>query len=82
MRLQDDDFGKHLVLSRRNLLALLAKLDGKPPGSFCTLLGPTMYEPFAVTAEEDEAHYAHPSREGFNRPGQVHAETEARLQGA
>ena len=60
-----------LVLSRRNLLALLAKLDGHPPDSNCAILG----QGILVRAEEDDVHYA-------DRPfaGRMIPETEAQLQ--
>lgn len=41
-------------LTRRNLLALLAKLDGNPPNSACTL----ERQGFFVKAVENEAHYS------------------------
>lgn len=63
----------HLVLSRRNLLALLAKLDGYPPNSYCEIGGGEDAPGFRVTAEEDSVHYA-------NRPpGAMHSDTEARV---
>ncbi len=67
-----------VVLSRRNLLALLAKLDGHPPESKCTLGSPSMYVPVLVRAEEDDLHYAHESREGVP-PGRLHEETAAHM---
>ncbi|MGC2031803.1 MAG: hypothetical protein WA642_17420, partial [Steroidobacteraceae bacterium] len=47
-----------ITLSRRNLLALMAKLDGYPPDSKCTITcggveGPAL----DVRAESDEEHY-------------------------
>lgn len=63
----------HLVLSRRNLLTLLMKLDGYPPWSLCTITGGEDALGFIVTAEEDEVHYA-------TRPaGLMIPETEAAL---
>lgn len=57
-------------LSRRNLLALLAKLDGYPPGSGCSLEGGADAANFIVTAEEDHIHYQ-------DRPaGRMHPVTE------
>jgi hypothetical protein len=60
-----------VVLSRRNLLTLLAKLD--IPGSHCTIVKP---DGTVVVAEPDEVHYA-------NRPnpGIMSEETEARVAG-
>lgn len=46
-----------VILSRRNLLALLAKLDGYPPDSFCSIAGGSEAEGYMVTAEEDHIHY-------------------------
>lgn len=46
-----------VVLSRRNLLALLAKLDGHPPNSLCSIDGGADAPGFMVTAEEDHFHY-------------------------
>jgi hypothetical protein len=76
MRIERQNDGLvRVYLSRRNLKALLAKLDGNPPLSFCTLLSSD--ETFAVTAEENEEHYAHPSRgDAVNVAGAMHPETE------
>ena len=58
-----------LVLSKRNLLSLLAKLDGYPANSACTLLGGDEAPGFRVVAESDEIHYS-------SRPaGPIHAYT-------
>ena len=59
-----------IVLSRRNLEALLAKLDGHPPHSVCTLVG----DRCTVTAEENDVHY-----KDRPEPGPMHEETEAVL---
>jgi hypothetical protein len=59
-----------LRLSRRNLQVLLAKLDGHPPGSACTLErddGSGVV--FRVIAEQDREHY------GDRAPGDVHPES-------
>lgn len=71
-----------LVVSRRNLLSLLAKLDGHPPGSMCTIGSPRDSDspPVWLKAEEDDVHYSHPSREGAP-PGPMHSDTEAMLRG-
>ena len=63
-----------LHLSRRNLVSLLAKLDGNPPNSACTLVAPSAN--IVVHAEEDDVHYAHESREGAPA-GYVHPSTAA-----
>lgn len=52
-------------LSRRNLQALLAKLDGHPPDSYCTL----MKQGVMVKAVENEAHYSEYA------PGELHEAT-------
>lgn len=57
-------------LTRRNLRALLAKLDGHPPDSTCTLVFSGM---IAVTSVEDSAHYS------TRPPGALDDETEAAL---
>jgi hypothetical protein len=49
-----------VYVSRRNLYALIAKLNGIPPDSACTLLAPDECGPFFITAEEDAEHYHHP----------------------
>jgi hypothetical protein len=59
------------VLSKRNLLTLLGKLER--PESQRTLYGP-MFN-FTVRAEPDSVHYAHESREG-QPPGPVHSAEE------
>ena len=64
-----EGLGIHIYLSRRNLLALLAKLDGYPEGSSCSIIK----DGLQVTAEEDEKHY----RERV--PGEMHRETERRM---
>jgi hypothetical protein len=65
-----------VTLSQRNLLTLLAKLAGFPPGSACTITFPGDDGPLLVVhAESDEEHYA-------NRPappGKMHPDTEARV---
>jgi hypothetical protein len=61
-----------LELTRRNLTALLAKLDGHPPNSRCTLIDPN-YK-IIVKAVEDAEHYSDRS------PGPLHAETDEFLQ--
>lgn len=51
-------------LTRRNLTALLSKLDGNPPGSFCTIIDPDYR--VAVKAVEDAEHYSE------RAPGDMH----------
>lgn len=67
--------GIRVVLSRRNIEGLLAKLNGHPPDSALTLVGPTMYFPTIVTVEENDVHYEHQSREG-TPPGRLHPDSE------
>lgn len=74
-KLADGRIEVQAVLSRRNLKSLLAKLDGYPPNSSCTLIGPGTDPLFILTAEEDDVHYKHPSRKGMP-PGEMHPETE------
>jgi len=56
-----------VTLSRRNLLALLHRLE--MADSTCTIVKPGG---IVVTAETDEVHYRHRSR----GPGQMHPDTE------
>ena len=79
MRIEHD--GHLIVLSRRNLLTLLEKLDGHPPNSACTIMAPPQYGVWAVKAEEDGEHYL-----GSHRPatlrgmaGRMHPDTEQAL---
>lgn len=65
-----------LVVSRRNLLALLVKLDGHPSDSFCMIGGGSEAPGFFLKAEPDEVHYAyrpfglmHPSTERAMKDG-------------
>lgn len=72
--------GDHIYLSRRNLLALLAKLDGHPPDSRCTIGSPSTTEYFLITAEEDDVHYEHASRETTRgMAGPMHPDTEEHI---
>lgn len=65
----------YLVVSRRNLLTLLAKLEGYPEESACTIIGGIEAPGFILRAEPDEVHYA-------ARPfGVMHEETEQALTG-
>lgn len=66
-----------VILSRRNLRTLLAKLDGNPPNSACTIIGGTDAPGLFVVAEEDEVHYADrlvPN--GMTKYGPMHPDTE------
>ena len=70
------DYRIEVVLSRRNLLTLLAQLDGHPPDSRCCLAffdyeAPALF----VKAENDEEHYGR--RE--TPPGPMHPETEEQI---
>jgi hypothetical protein len=66
-----------VTLSRRNLLTLLAKLDGHPSTSACTISLPGGGEgpELLVRAEENEADYRHRPAP----PGRMHPDTEARF---
>ena len=65
-----------VTLSRRNLLTLLAKLDGHPPNSACTIVLPGDEGPdLQVRAEDDDAHY----QQRPEPPGAMHPETESHL---
>lgn len=72
MRIEPDG---SVVLSRRNLLTLLAKLDGFPEDSALTIIGGSFAKGLVVKAEEDEEHY------GVRPvgPGVMHPDTEERL---
>lgn len=64
-----------IELTRRNLRSLLAKLDGHPPNSACTIISPDDHEvTVVVTAVEDVKHY------GSRRPGAMIEDTEQELQ--
>ena len=65
----------HIVLSRRNLLTLLAKLEGHPPLSACTISFPGAGEEPAlvVSAESDDLRYGRRSAPA----GAMHPDTEA-----
>lgn len=66
-------------VSRRNLLTLLAKLEGDPSNSACTILGPAVWPATTLVAEEDDVHYNDAERVeevGDNRPGHMHPDTE------
>lgn len=61
-----------VTLSRRNLNVLLAKLDGHPPQSACTITNHGGH--LIVKAEEDGVHY-----KDRVPPGRMHPHTEAEL---
>lgn len=56
-------------LTRRNLLSLLAKLDGNPPDSYCAITKGNVI----VKAVEDAEHY------DDHEAGEMHPATEAVL---
>lgn len=68
---EPDGWPVGIELTRRNLNALLAKLDGNPPNSACTILAPG--STFFVKAVEDSEHYTD------RRAGIMHPDTEAAL---
>lgn len=65
--------GNTIVLSERNLWALLAKLNGHPPDSAATIVGGSDAPGVVVRAEINAVHYA--DRE----PGPIHGETEEEM---
>lgn len=71
MSFTPDGWPVGVELTRRNLNALLAKLDGNPPNSACTLTAPG--STFFVKAVEDVEHYAD------RQPGRMVEETERML---
>lgn len=74
MKVDIEDRSITVELTRRNLETLLAKLDGNPPDSLCTIAkGEPSYGWVYVRAVENEAHYS-------DRPaGRMHPNTEASL---
>lgn len=78
MRVELHDGHLHVYVSRRNILALLAKLDGNPPDSNCTIVAGPVYPETFITAEEDEKHYSHESRQGHG-PGLLDPSTEVEV---
>lgn len=67
MKVNEED--RTVELTRRNLEALLVKLNGHPPNSACTI----MNDGWRVKAVENAAHYA-------DRPaGVMHDETEVAI---
>lgn len=62
-----------VALSRRNLKALLAKLDGFPPNSARTITKEEDAGLLVVIAEEDDLRY---DERGYP-PGEMHPDTEA-----
>jgi hypothetical protein len=72
--LTDSDGVVTVELTRRNLEALMAKLDGYPEGSACTICaGTSQGGPLLVKAVENAAHY------GDRPPGALHRDTEGRV---
>ena len=61
-----------VAVSRRNLLALVAKLDGFPKGSECAIHG----DGVLLSAEENDVHY------GEREPGLMHPDTEEHIKDA
>ena len=69
-----------VILSRRNLLTLLAKLDGHPVDSACTIRGGVDAPGLWITAQEDDEHYKdRVVPEGMTQYGPMHPDTEAAL---
>jgi len=79
MRFELGDKTAVVYLSRRNLKALTAKLDGYPEDSAMTIHYTSKNgEVLTVTAEEDAVHYANPERDVLYG-GEMHPATEARI---
>lgn len=69
-----------VYLSERNLRSLLAKLQGNPPDSACTIEYQTRGGvTLSVTAEPDDAHYGNPERDVVGWRGPMHPDTEKAL---
>jgi len=65
-----------VTLSRRNLLTLLAKLDGHPSNSACSIFLPGDDGPgLLVRGEENDSHYG----KRLAPPGAMHPETETQM---
>lgn len=74
MRIEQSNLGTRVVLSRRNLLALLTKLDIQ--GSMRTIYTEGLYgEPFMVSSEENDVHYGGRAVP----PGEMHPLTESTI---
>jgi hypothetical protein len=71
--------GNHIYLSKRNLLALLTKLDWEDSARTIAAAGEDG-QVFWVSSEPDDVHYAHPSR-GGHPPGRMHERTEQDIRG-
>lgn len=69
MKMEEINGTTWVTLSRRNLQTLLAKLDGHPTDSACTIQGGTDAWGLFVKAEEDEVHYKH--REEWRQSGKL-----------
>lgn len=74
-----DELGVAITLSRRNLETLLAKLDGHPEGSACSIMKHQTVNGEEMTlwihAEDNDEHYE--SSGGF--AGRMHPDTEERI---
>jgi hypothetical protein len=76
MRLEMSSRVVRVILSERNLKALLAKLEGHPRNSECTITYDTRDGvQLFVSAEPDAIHYANPERD-LPVPGLMHPDTE------
>ena len=65
-----DPGSRRVELTRRNLLTLLAKLDGCPPDNDCTICR----DGWSVVAVQDAVHDAD------RVPGAIHPDTEAAVE--
>jgi hypothetical protein len=74
MRLTRDGQTLTITLSRRNLQSILAKLDGHPPDSACTIFnGPFEGYLLVLKGEDDDVHYTDEA------PGLMHPATERQM---
>ena len=73
MRLERSEGQICVVLSRRNLLTLLAKLAGHPSDSACSVMWREPGATLLVHAEADALHYG----QRVEPPGPMHPDTEA-----
>ena len=71
-----DGYRVEVSLSRRNLMTLLAKLDGNPHESLCTIYSEGFFGRLSVQVQEDAIHY----KDRIIPPGEMHPDTEREIQ--
>lgn len=69
MRLESDELGVTVVLSRRNVMSLINKVED--PKSHRAIIGGSDAEGLTVKVETDVEHYFHNDRQ-CTFPGEVH----------